>query len=226
MSNQIAKKFVTKRSTVVIADDHPMFRTGVRQAIQDDGQFEITGEAGNGSDAFRFITERSPDVAVLDINMPGMTGLAIAREVILRELPTKIVLLTMHDDQEWFDEAMDIGVKGYVLKEVAPEDIVTAIHTVASGKYYISSKLANRLVERHHELEAGRNALPELDTLTATERKILKLISEGKSSKEIGDTIFISPRTVDNHRSNIARKLGIQGSFSLLRYAIEIKKYL
>ena len=212
--------------TIVIADDHPIFRSGVRQAIEKDSSLRIIGEAGDGKEALRIIQERSPHVAVLDIRMPLMTGLSVAKELFRSQSNVLVVHLTMYDEEEWFETAMDAGVKGYVLKDCASSDIVQAIHAVVEGKYYISAQLSNKGVHRKEETTQPGKVNPHIDELTERERDLLRMIGDGKSSKEIGDALFISPRTVDNHRTNIARKLGLQGSFSLLKFALENRSVL
>lgn len=212
--------------TVVIADDHPMFRDGVRTAIGKDSNLSIVAEAGTGTDALRFITELKPRLAVLDIRMPGLTGLAVAKELFRAESATSVVILTMHDDDELFDAAMDVDVKGYVLKDCVSSDIVTAIHTVASGGYYISPKLSGKMVSRRSTIKQLETDFPDINSLTETERKVLRMIADGKTSKDIAGELFISSRTVDNHRTHIAKKLGVQGSFSLLKFAVENRKIL
>jgi DNA-binding NarL/FixJ family response regulator len=211
---------------IIIADDHPIFRKGLLLAIGSERSIEIVGEAGDGPQALYLTEKLKPDVIVLDIEMPGFSGLQAAKEMIRRNLPTHIVFLTMYKEEDMFNEAMDLGVKGYVLKDSAVNDIVNAIKTVAAGRYYLSPSISEYLVTRSNQTRSLVRKKPQLENLTATERKILRLISENKTSKEIGDTLLISYRTVENHRSNICNKLEIHGSHSLLKFAIEFKAAL
>jgi len=215
-----------KRITIIIADDHPMFRAGVRQAIESDNTLKLLGEAGTGTEALRLIRERKPQVALLDMRMPEMTGLAVAKELYRTNFPVEILFLTMHDEEEWFEKAMEVGVKGYLLKDSLPSDILQGIHAVSSGRYYISPKLSGAMMQRKQESKSLTEEFPDIEKLTEMERKVLKLVGESKSSKEIADELFISPRTVDNHRFHIAEKLGIKGRYKLLRFAMENRKML
>ncbi len=211
---------------IIIADDHPIFRKGLILAIGSERSIEIIGEAGDGSQALYLTEKFKPDVIVLDIEMPGLTGLQVAGEIIKRHLPSHIVFLTMYKEEDMFNEAMNIGVKGYVLKENAVSDIVNSIKSVASGRYFLSPNISEFLVNKSDRIRSLLRKKPQLENLTVTERKVLKLISEIKTSKEIGDMLHISYKTVENHRSNICNKLEIHGSHSLLKFAIENKAVL
>ncbi len=209
--------------TLLIADDHPLFRAGVRQAIQAVPAMTIVAEAGDGDTALHQLELLKPDVAVLDIRMPKRTGIQVVRELGKKKLQTGIIFLTMYDDEETFNEAMDLGVLGYVSKESVVNDVVHAIETVASGRHYISPGLMDLMVGRRERASSFEKEKPLLNTLSPTELKILKLIAESKTSKEIADELFISQRTVENHRTHISQKLNIHGSYSLLKFAIENK---
>jgi DNA-binding NarL/FixJ family response regulator len=206
---------------VLVVDDHPLFRQGLRQLIEADSRFELAGEAGNGNEALAFIQQRKPDVALLDVNLPGLSGLEVAARVQSLRLPTHIVMLTMFKEEETFNRALDLGVLGFVLKENAVQDILAALVAVAKGEHYLSPTISSYLVRRRGRAEALAERKPGLDDLTKAERRILKLIAEKKTSREIGAELFISPRTVEAHRANISQKLGLRGSNSLLQFAIE-----
>src|SRR5271169_2339919 len=206
---------------VLIVDDHPLFRSGLRQVVESDSDFDLVGETGNGEGAVQLIQEKKPDVAVLDVNLPGLSGLEIARKLQAKRLPTRVIMLTMHKDEETCNRALDIGAKGFVLKENAIEEILKAIATVAEGEHYLSSTISGYLVRRRNRSESLASKKPGLDDLTKAERRILKLIAEKKTSREIGAQLFISPRTVEAHRANICNKLALTGSHSLLQFALE-----
>ena len=212
---------MANRITVLIVDDHPLFRSGLRQVIAEDERFELVGETGDGEDAFKLIEGKKPDVAVLDVNLPGISGLEIARKLQARRAPTRVIMLTMHKDEETCNRALDIGAMGIVLKENAIEEILKAIAAVAEGEHYLSSTISGYLVRRRNRAESLAAAKPGLDDLTKAERRILKLIAEKKTSREIGAELFISPRTVEAHRANICAKLELTGSHSLLQFALE-----
>jgi DNA-binding NarL/FixJ family response regulator len=209
------------RTTVLIVDDHPLFRSGLRQVIAADPRLELVGEAGDGEDAMLLIQEKKPDVAVLDVNLPGLSGLEIARKLQARRLPTRVIMLTMYKEEETCNRALDFGAKGFVLKENAVEEILKAIAAVAEGGHYLSSTISGYLVRRRNRAESLAAKKPGLDDLTKAEMRILKLIAEKKTSREIGAELFISPRTVEAHRANICAKLDLTGSHSLLQFALE-----
>ena len=212
---------MTHRIKVLIVDDHPLVRGGLRQVIGDDGRFELVGEIGDGEQALQFIREKKPDVAVLDINLPGMSGLEIAHKLQVMNSPTRVIMLTMHKEEELCNRALDNGAMGFVLKENAVGEIVKAIAAVAEGEHYLSSDISGYLVRRRNRAERLAREKPGLDQLTKAELRILKLISQKKTSREIGAELFISPRTVEAHRTNISSKLGLRGSHSLLQFALE-----
>ncbi len=209
------------RITVLIVDDHPLFRSGLRQVITADPRFELVGETGDGEDALLLIQEKKPDVAVLDVNLPGLSGLEIARKLQSRRLPTRVIMLTMHKDEDTCNRALDFGAGGFVLKENAVEEILKAIAAVADGGHYLSPTISGYLVRRRNRAELLAAKKPGLDDLTKAELRILKLIAEKKTSREIGAELFISPRTVEAHRANICAKLELTGSHSLLQFALE-----
>jgi DNA-binding NarL/FixJ family response regulator len=206
---------------ILVVDDHPLFRSGLRQVVERDARFEVIGEAGDGEVALRLIQEMKPDVAVLDVNLPGLTGLEIARRLQGKQSITGIIILTMHNDEETCNRALDLGAKGFVLKENAAEEILKAIAAVAQGEHYLSSSISGYLVRRRSRSEALAAKKPGLDDLTKAERRILKLIAGKKTSREIAAELFISPRTVEAHRANICTKLALSGSHSLLQFALE-----
>jgi DNA-binding NarL/FixJ family response regulator len=217
---------VTARTSVLIVDDHPLFRQGLRQLIASDARFELVGEAGDGADALRFIVERKPAIAVLDVNLPGISGLEIARRVQSDKLTTRIVILTMFKEEETFNRALDLGVLGFVLKENAVQDILNSLVAVAQGGHYLSPTISSYLVRRRGRANALATQQPGLDSLTKAERRILGLIAAKKTSREIAAELFISPRTVEAHRANISTKLGLRGSHSLLQFALENRSAL
>ena len=208
---------------IVIADDHPIVRQGLRQMIEAEKNFTIVGEAGDGEDALQLIETHKPDVAVLDIDMPRIGGFDVARQLKRKKSEVGIIFLTMHSEEEIFQTAMDLGVGGYVLKDSATTDIVAGIKSIASGKPFISPALSALLLNRRRRVNKLARQNPELDSLTPTERRILKLIAEDKTSREIGEELFISHRTVHAHRANISIKLNLSGNLTLVKFAITHK---
>jgi DNA-binding NarL/FixJ family response regulator len=206
---------------VVIADDHPVFRQGLRQVVEAEQGIKVVGESGDGASALRMIRELAPNVAVLDINMPQLKGFDVAREIRQQGLDVRIIFLTMYDDERMFNEALNAGALGYLLKDSAVGDIVGGIRAVAAGQHFISPAISGFLVNRAARSTALSEKTPSLGNLTPTELRILKLIAEYKTSKEIAAQLFISYRTVENHRTSICHKLDIHGSNALIKFALE-----
>jgi len=217
---------VAGRIKVLIVDDHPLFRQGLRQLVESDGRFELAGEAGDGLTALRLIHQQKPDIALLDVNLPGMSGLEVARQLQSKKVPTRVVILTMFKEEETFNRALDLGVLGFVLKENAVQDILDSLAAVARGEHYLSPTISSYLVRRRGRAEALASRQPGLDDLTKAERRILKLIAEKKTSRVIAAELFISPRTVEAHRANICTKLDLHGSHSLMQFALEHRSAL
>lgn len=211
---------------ILIADDHPVLRQGLKLILEKDEEFEISAEAENGIEALKILERDKINIATLDIEMPGLSGFEVARKVKERNLPVKIVFLTMHKDEQIFNESMELGVMGYVLKENAVEDIVDCIKQVASGHYYLSPAISDLLIKRNDRLRNTINRIPSINDLTKTERLVLKFISENNTSKEIADKMNISTKTVENHRANISKKLKLHGTHSLIKFALSNKTLL
>lgn len=210
---------------VIIADDHPIFRSGISSVISGMHGVTLVGEAGDGLAAYQLIISALPDVAVLDIDMPGLTGLDVCQKVLAEKHVTRFIILTMHKERRFFDAAMETGVMGYLLKDNAIDELVACINSVAGGKPYVSSQINNYLTS--HVKEGMPDTVKELyQQLTATEKVIVKLIAQSKTSKDIADNMFISPNTVENHRANITRKLKLEGKNSLLKFALQYKDML
>lgn len=207
---------------VILADDHPIFRAGVRQALEKEPGITVVAEAENGEEALVAIMNLKPHVAILDVQMPRMTGLQVAKRIEHLKLTTQVILLTMLDDKKIFFEAIDAGVRGYVLKDSAVSELHKAIVAVSRDRHYISPSLSGLLVDRKNAL----SPLASLRDLTPTELRILKLVAELKTNQEIADELFISKRTVENHRVNIARKLGLDGTNALLKFALSHQSQL
>lgn len=212
--------------SVLIADDHPIFRTGLREVLSEDAGIKLVAETADGQTALQRIRELKPQVAVLDMDMPGMNGLQIARKVLDLKLPVALVILTLYKEERVFNEAINAGVLGYVLKENAANDLLNCVHAVARGEAFISPSLSSLLLNRGARAKKFLEEKPGLESLTPAERRILKLIAEDLTSKEIGERLGISIHTVENHRANISEKLDLSGSHSLLKFAFANKDRL
>jgi DNA-binding NarL/FixJ family response regulator len=211
---------------VVIADDHPVFRKGLRQIIELESGLKVLGEANDGVEALRLIKEMKPDVAVLDVKMPHMKGFEVARELQQEKQAVGIVFLTMYDDESMFNEALNVGARGYLLKDSATSDIVSCIKLVAAGQHYISPSISNYLVNRDTRRKDLSRETPGLNDLTPTELRVLKLIAQRKTSKAIAEQLFISYSTVENHRHSICQKLDIHTKNGLMMFAVEHRSEL
>lgn len=217
---------MSKPTRILIADDHPIFRRGLRDVVKEDDSVQLLGEAGDGAEALRLIEELKPQVAVLDHDMPKLNGLQVAQAVRRQKLPAALVMLTMFKEERLFNEAMDAGFLGYVLKENAASDLIQCIHAVAARRAFISPVLSPFLLQRGARATALAQEKPGLEKLTPAERRILKLIAADFTSKEIAEQLGVSFHTVENHRSNISAKLGLSGSHSLLKFAYDNKSSL
>jgi DNA-binding NarL/FixJ family response regulator len=211
---------------VVIADDHPLLRKGLRQVLEAEPNMKVVAEAGDGEVLLSQIEQTRPQIAIVDVDMPRQDGFSVAKEISRRKLPVDVIFLTIHDEEAVFHAAMDLGIRGYILKDSALVEIPGAIRTVAAGQFYVSQPLLVYLLHRRNRSQALLESEPGLKGLTASERKILHMIAENKSSKEIGAELFIHYRTVENHRVNICQKLGLRGTNSLLRFALQHKSEL
>ena len=211
---------VTGKISILIADDHPLFRAGVKQTLEDLEQVEIC-EAEEGNKALQIIRELEPDVAVIDIRMPGKTGLEILSELYNSGVTTRIILLTMHKNVNYFYKAISVGAKGYLLKETAVQDLVEAVKTVHSGGTFISSRLKALIESGKTDEFQNKLLVNSVNSLTSAERQIMKLLANWKTNCEIADILFNSTRTIENHRANISDKLNLRGVHSLVQFAIE-----
>lgn len=201
---------------ILIADDHTIFRQGLAQMLGSVDEFGLLSEAADGREALRLIAEIKPDVAILDVSMPGLSGLEVTKEAIRQQLPTRIILLTMHGEPEAVSRALRAGARGYVLKDNAFEDLVYAIKAVAAGGTFVSPSVAASLLKPIEEAQPSRDV-----PLTRREREILKLIASGLTNRQIAEKLFISVKTVETHRARILQALDLHKTADLVRYAIE-----
>jgi len=213
-------------TTILIVDDHPLLRRGVREVIAENRSFRVIAEAADGDEALRLIAELKPDLAIVDIDMPRLSGLELLRRLRQIPSPVKTIILTMYREEDVFNAAMDANAKAYVVKDNAANDIMAALEKVARGETYFSPIMKEAEHRRSTRVQDLLLNKPQLDTLTPSERRILKLIGEDYTSKEIADFLKLSVRTIDNHRQNICRKLNLHGTHSLLKFAFDNSAYL
>lgn len=214
-----------RKIRIVLADDHPLIRNGLATSLREDPALDVVAEAGDGVAALAAVNEHRPDIAVLDIDMPNLSGLSVAGELQRQKSQTRVIFLTLHADEAMLKNALGLGAKGYVLKESAVQEIIAAVHAVAAGTTFISSSLTARLLQEDGGNEKKKAQSP-LSDLTPAEVKILRLVGEGLTSKEIADKLSIHYRTVENHRTNMCRKLGVDGASALLRFALNNRNAL
>jgi DNA-binding NarL/FixJ family response regulator len=206
---------------ILIADDHPVFRQGLRQIIETDPQLKVGAEAADGEQALARLQDTPLDVAMLDLTMPLKDGFAVARTARELRLTVPLVFLTMHKYEHYLHSALDLGVRGYVLKDGAITEIVSCLKAVAAGQDYISPALTSFLIRRSTRAAELIAAKPALEQLTPAERRVLKLIAEGKTSREIAVDLGIGIRTIEHHRNNITTKLDLHGSHALVKFALQ-----
>ncbi|MBQ0976044.1 response regulator transcription factor [Actinospica acidiphila] len=206
---------------ILLADDHALVRRGVRLILDGEPDLTVVAEAADGAEALELAREHRPDLAVLDIAMPRLTGLQAAREL-SRTLPeTRILVLTMYDNEQFFFEALAAGASGYVLKSVADRDLVEACHATMRGEPFLYPGAVNALIHNCLDLARQGRSLPA-KAITDREEQILKLVAEGHTSQRIADMLVISPKTVERHRANLLAKLGLKDRLELTRYAIRV----
>lgn len=217
---------MTDEVTVLIVDDHPLFRHGVRDFIARNSRFRIVGEASDGEEAVREIARLKPQIVILDIDLPHLSGLETIRAARQLPFPIKVIVLTMYKEEDMFNAAMDLGAKAYILKEDTANDIVAALEKVDRGESFMSASMFEAGRRRSEHVRDLLLNKPQIEALTPAERRILKLIGEDYTSKEIADLLSLSVRTVDNHRQHICNKLKLHGSHSLLKFAFDNSAYL
>lgn len=209
------------RISVLIADDHPLFRQGIKQILELENDITVVAQAANGDEAVRLTREHKPDVILMDINMPGSNGLQAIKEIKDENINSKIIVLTIHEDREYLIKTIQMGAEGYVLKDAEPSVLIGAIRSVHQGQFYIQPNMTKELVKEFNRLTLhGRERNGE-NRLTAREREVLKLIAEGMINKEIATKLYISEKTVKNHVSSIFRKLNVSDRTQAAIYAIK-----
>ena len=204
---------------ILLADDHALVRQGVRLILDAQPDLQVVAEAGDGAEAVEIVRRQEVDLAVLDVAMPRMTGLQAAREIARRRSGLPILMLSMHDNEQYFFESLKAGASGYVLKSVADQDLVDAVRAAMRGEPFVYPGVMSTIVRSYLDRLRRGERMPET-VLTSREDEVLKLIAEGQSTREIAQALTISPKTVERHRANILAKLGMRDRTQLTRYAI------
>jgi two-component system response regulator NreC len=211
---------ITLATRLLLVDDHAVVRSGLRMLLSSESDVEIVGEAGTAAEAITAAGTVRPDVILMDIGLPDLSGIEATREIKKRFPKVSIVALTIHEDQEYFFKMLEAGASGYVPKRAAPDELLTAIRAAASGEVYLYPSLAKLLVTDYLNQEHPADEKARLDGLTEREREVLRYLAEGTSNEEIAVSLVISPKTVERHRENIMRKLNMHSRTELVRYAI------
>lgn len=207
--------------SIILADDHVLVRQGLRRILEGTDDLEVVGEANDGLELLQLLKHLTPQMVILDIFMPNLRGIEAITEIKTMQPDVKILILTMHRDKEYLYLALSAGAKGYLLKEDAARDLFSAIAEVRQGKTYISPYFSDQVVNDVVQIVKGNaKSIFETDPLTSREREVLKLVAEGKSSKEIASLLFVSVFTVNNHRASIMEKLHLNKATDLVKYAI------
>jgi two-component system response regulator NreC len=208
---------------IVVADDHTLFRQGVKTLLSAEPDIEVVGEASNGSEAAEKAAELRPDVVLMDIGMPGTSSFETTRQIKRNRPETKVLFLTMYDDEEYLVEGMEVGANGYVLKDSPAGQLVSAIRDVHRGGSYLSPRMLSQLVDDFRTRVKTNERVPRFATLTPREREVLKMLAEGNSVKEVACQLNLSVKTVEAHKFNLMRKLDIHNKAHLVQYAIQRK---
>jgi DNA-binding NarL/FixJ family response regulator len=216
---------MAKAYRVILADDHILVRRGLRRILEEKPDLEIVGEVGDGLALLNLLKKMTPNLIILDVSMPNLRGIEAIPEIRHVQPDVKVLMLTMHKEEEYLYQAISAGANGYLLKDDAEKELFTAIERIQRGKIYISPSLADQSMQNWARLRRGEDDFHVEELLTFRQREILKLIAEGKSNKEIGDLLCISVRTVERHRANMMDKLNVRKTAELVQYALR-KHYI
>ena len=208
---------------ILITDDHTLFRQGIKTLLGAESDLDIVGEAANGAEAVDKVTELRPDLVLMDIGMPGLSSFEATRQIKKVRPDTKVLFLTMYDDEDYLVQCMEVGASGYVLKDSPAQQLLAAIRDVYRGGSYLSPRMLSQLVDDFRSRIKTAHRQPRFATLTAREKEILKLLAEGESVKEIAAGLNLSVKTVEAHKFNLMRKLDIHNKAHLVQYAIQKK---
>jgi DNA-binding NarL/FixJ family response regulator len=216
---------MSKAYRVILADDHILVRRGLRRILEENPNLEIMTEVGDGLELLNVLNKMEPDLVILDVSMPNLRGIEAIPEIRRVRTGVKVLILTMHKEEEYLYQAISAGANGYLLKDDAEKELFASIESIREGKIYISPGLSDQSMRNWASLRRGENDSHLVEALTVRQREILKLIAEGKSNKEIGDLLCLSVRTVERHRANIMSKLNIRKTAELVQYALR-KHYI
>jgi two-component system, NarL family, response regulator NreC len=205
---------------IILADDHTIIRSGLRLLLEQQPDFKVVAEASDGREAVEFVSQHHPEVAVLDIGMPQLNGIEATRQIVSQQPDTKVVILSMHQDEGYVLKALKAGARAYILKNSAEADLIRAVRTVADGKSFFSPVISKMLLEDYVRQIRDKHVEDSYDLLTPREREVLQLLAEGRTNKEVANLLHLSVYTVDAHRGNILQKLNLHGVPEMVLYAV------
>jgi DNA-binding NarL/FixJ family response regulator len=213
-----------QKKGILIVDDHPLFRKGLKAVLEPNNQFEVVGEAQNGADALKMVRKLDPDLVVVDISLPDQSGIELTRDIRNLLPETHIMIVSMHSKIDYIAEAFQAGATGYVLKESASESLLQGLEQVSKGDYYLDSSLSQQVAKKLIGSQVKENQISHsaYGGLTPREQEVMRLLAEGFSSKKVAEKLFISPKTVENHRTSIMNKLDLHSTVELVRYAAKL----
>jgi DNA-binding NarL/FixJ family response regulator len=207
---------------VILADDHRIFRKGLKALLSEKEHIEVLAEADDGDEALKKASQYKPHIVIMDIGMPKMDGIEATRQIKERVPDTEVVILSMHAKKAYIDQVLKAGAKGYVLKDSDEDNLIAALNTVHNGGYYLDSPIADQVLSGYFGGKTKRDLQEQADPLSEREKEVLRLLAEGHSNQEVANILCISRKTVENHRANIVRKTGVQGQVGLTKYAARI----
>jgi two-component system, NarL family, response regulator NreC len=208
------------RLRLALADDHTIMRSGLRLLLERESEFSIVGEAGDGREVIEIVEAQSPNIVIMDVAMPNLNGIEAARRITSSHPRTAIIILSMHSDESYVLRALNAGARGYLLKDSAESDLISAVRAVSEGKAFFSPAISKLLVEDYVRQLRQRGVEDSYELLTPRERELLQLVAEGKTTKEAATVLNLSPHTVDTHRANLMRKLNLNSLPELILYAV------
>jgi DNA-binding NarL/FixJ family response regulator len=215
---------VSPKNRLVIIDDHPLFREGLKAIIGQSTKHEVVGEAGTGRQGLKVVRELKPDLVLLDMSLPDQSGMELIREIIKVSSNTRVLVVSMHSQIDYIVKAFQVGAMGYLVKESATDLLLEGLEHVLKGNYFMDTSVSQQVVKKLVGLPAKETVVSAAgyDALTTREQEVMVLLAEGRSIKKVADTLFISPKTVENHRANIMRKLDLHSTYELIRYAAKL----